>query len=250
MKQSFLFILSLIVELLLLLLIFLFLFLGVLGIFLPIIPGLILVAFAVSIYSLMIKNNFGTLTPKIHRQLLISKNKILQLSITKKFMGIIKKIQQKKVEKAKEEILKHGMILAAFNFALVLGLVFAFIALSILMGLLKLQLIFFLFGPALLIFLFAGVSAVVWYRFGQILGQTFEERKILNSALVVLVSILPLLGVMFSFSSMVDAVGGFGYDILALTFLSIIFMSILAAVFELLIVSLGVVTQVEVTKAK
>ena len=76
MKQSFLFILSLIVELLLLLLIFLFLFLGVVGVFLPIIPGLILVAFAASIYSLMIKNNFGTITPKLHQRLLISKNKI------------------------------------------------------------------------------------------------------------------------------------------------------------------------------
>ena len=165
-------------------------------------------------------------------------------------MGVVKKIKKRnpfnfaqgRQEKAKEQILKHGLVLFGFNTALVLAFFFGFIGLSVLGTLFNLQGIFLAFIPLLVIFLFAGGSAVVWYRFGQILGVHFKKRKVVNSALVVLISILPLLVILVLFSGIISLAGGFSNQLLAVTFLGLVLMSILSAVFELLIVSLGVMT--------
>ena len=161
-------------------------------------------------------------------------------------MGLIKAIKKRKQKKEKEEILKHGLVLAGFNIALTLAFFFGLIAVSILASLLGLSgLLFFAFIPLLVIFLFAGSSAVIWYRFGQILAGHFKKRKIVNSALVVLVSILPLLTVLLLFSGIINLAGGFTGELAIFMFLGFLLMSILAAVFELLIVSLGVITRVK-----
>lgn len=243
MKKETPLILVLIIEILLLVLIFIVVFIGVLGIFLPILPGLVLIGVGVGIYSLMIKSERGKITPHVHRFVLKTKNKILKLKIIKNSMGLIKKAKKKKQEKIKEGILKHGLILLGFNTALILAFFFGFIGLSILGSMLQLRGLLIAFIPLLVIFIFAGSSAVVWYRFGQILGVHLKSRKIVNSALVVLISILPLLVFLLLFSGIISIAGGFVNEVIAIVFLGFVLMSILAAVFELLIVSLGVITR-------
>lgn len=238
-------ILALTVEVLVLILIFLALILGLIGIFLPILPGLVLFGIAAGLYSLLIKSDNGKITPKIHPHVLKIEDKILNLKIIKNFMGLLKKMKKKKQEKVKEEILKHGLILFGFNLALTLAFFFGLIGISVLSEILKAPGVFIAFIPLILIFLFAGFSAVVWFRFGQILGGHFKKRKIVNTALAVLISILPLLLILLLISGIVSVAGGFTNALLVLVFLGFIFMSVLAAVFELLIVSLGVITTIK-----
>ncbi len=230
------------VETLILIFIFLVLIVGVLGIFLPFLPGLVLFGIAAGIYSLLIKSNYGILTPKIHRHLLFNRDKFFGLKITKKIMGLIKNFKNRKKEKVKEEILKNGLILLGFNLALVFAFFFGFVCLSLLGSLLAIEGVLIAFIPLVVIFIFAGGSALVWFRFGQILSSHFKEKKVLNSALVVLISILPLLLILILFSTILSITGGFNSEILVITFLGFLLMSILAAVFELLVVSFGVMT--------
>ena len=160
-------------------------------------------------------------------------------------MGLINKIKNRKQEKIKEQILKHGLILLGFNVALVLAFFFGFIAISILVRLLNLPIIIFAFAPLLVIFLFAGFSAIVWFRFGQILGLQFKKRKILNTTLVVLISVLPMLVILLLFSGIISIAGGFTNALVALTFLTFILMSVLSVAFELIVVSIGVITTIK-----
>jgi len=238
-------ILTLIVETFLLILVFIVVFVGVLGIFLPILPGVVLVGVGIGLYSLLIKSDYSKITPRFHRFAVKRRDKIFKLKITQNFMGLIKKAKKRNGEKVKEEILRHGLVLLGFNTALIFAFLFGFIGLSLIASLFQWRGLVIAFIPLLIIFVFAGSSAVIWYRFGQILGNHLKKRKVINSALVVLISILPLLVVLMLLSAMISSVGGFASEIIVVVFLGFVLMSILAAVFELLIVSLGMMTKVK-----
>jgi len=236
---------TLTIEVILLILIVLVVLVGVLGIFLPILPGLFIFGLAAAIYSLLTKSGSGKITPHIHYRLISFKNKAHQLKITQKIMGLIKNYKKRKNEKVKEEILKHGLILGGFNVALVLMFLFGFITLSLLADVIQINVMLMAFVPLLVIFLFAGVSSLVWYRFGQILGGHFKKKKVINSVFVVLISVLPLLVILLLFSGIFSLAGGFVNELLVIAFIGFLLMTILAAVFELLVVSLGVITKVK-----
>ena len=238
-------IIALFIEGLILVLILIFLVVGLVGIFLPVMPGLLLIGIGTGLYSLLVRGNRGKVTPHIHRRLVKIKNRIFNLKISQKYMGLIKNFKNKKPAGTKEEILKYGLILFSFNIALILIFFFAVAGASIILSLLNLQPIGAAFIPLIIIFIFAGSSAVVWYRFGQILGVRFKDKKILNSSLVVLISVLPLLAVLLLFSGLINLAGGFSSELSVLSFLGLVLMSILAAVFELLLVSLGAITKVK-----
>lgn len=242
MKQSFIFLVAVMIEIFLLALIFVFFVIGALGIFLPIIPGLVLIGLGVTVYSLMIKNEKGAIVPKVHRQVLKFNNRLNSLPLTNKLMGIVKKIKKKKAEKQKEEILKHGIILLGFNILIILGVVFGFVSLSFVLGLFASLQAVYIFTPLITIFVFSGLAAIIWYRFGQLLGEKFKKRRVTNAALVVLISLLPLLALLFVLASILDVVGGFKNDLLAITLLGIMLMSIIATVFEFALISFGAIT--------
>lgn len=245
MKASIYFFLALIVEGVLLILILIFLLLGVLGIFLPAVPGLFLLGIGAGIYSLLVKSGRGKVTPHVHRRVINFGDKIFKLKITQKLMGLVKTIKKRKEKKVRAEILKHGLILFGFNAVLVLAFLFGFISLTLLLMLLGWQDLMLAFVPLVVIFLFAGGSAIVWYRFGQILGSHFKKRKIINTALVVLVSVLPLLVILLLFSGLFSLAGSFIDGLLFMMFLGFLLMAVLAAVFELIVVTLGVITPVK-----
>jgi len=239
-------ILALAVEVLVLILILLVVLFGVLGFFLPVLPGLLLFGLAAGLYSLLLRSkSFGTITSRFHPHLKKIGTKFTNLPIIKKNMGIRKKIQERKDEKTKEEILKNGLILIGLNLALFLVFFFGFLSLSIIATLLRLEATALAFMPLLAIFIFSAFAGVVWYRFGQILGQKFKKRKILNTALVVLISVLPILLILMILSNFIFLLGSINSGIVALAFLSLILMAILSAVFEFLIVSIGVVTKIK-----
>ncbi|MFA6215998.1 MAG: hypothetical protein WC768_05510 [Patescibacteria group bacterium] len=245
MFKPFSLIIALVVEIIVLIFILIVVLVGVLGIFLPIMPGLFFIGLGAAIYSLLIKNNYGRITPQVHWRLLKIKEKILTLKITQNFMGLIKQIKKRREEKAKEEILKQGLILLGFNFALILAFFFGFNFLAILASLIGIAGLAAAFVPLVVIFLFAGSSAIVWYRYGQILGTRFKTKKVLNTSLVVLISILPLLVLLLVFSALVGLTNGFSNELLAVSFLGLLLMSVLSAIFELLIVSIGATTAVK-----
>lgn len=233
---------ALAVEILLLTIILALFILGILGFFLPVMPGIVLVGAGAAIYSLMIKSNFGAITPRLNNKLINNKDKILSLPIIKQSMWMFNYFKSKPVVRDNTEVVKNGVILFGFNILLVLFFVFANLGISFLVGLTNSSGVVAAFVPLLTIFVFSALSAIIWYRFGQILGSKFKQRRVLNSTLVVLISILPLLTLLFLLSSIVDLVGGFKQEVLVLTFLSILLISILASVFELVIVALGVAT--------
>lgn len=243
MKDKILLVLFLFVEFFILLLIFVMFLIGLLGTFLPVIPGLLFVGAGVAVYFLLINSRYGVMTKKMHPHLVNLKNKIIILPIIEKIMGLVKKIKRKREEKIKTEILKNGMILFAFNLLLILTFIFAFFSLTLLADLLHMPGELLALVPLFVIFIFAGTSAVVWYRFGLILRGKFKENKVVNSTLTVLISLLPLLLIFMIYSSILNLAGSFSNILLVMTFLSLLLMSIFAAAFELLVVTLGVLTK-------
>jgi len=242
MKEGIILVLTLIIELILLFLVGVLFLFALVGTFLPVIPGIIFLGLGIALYLLVLNDKRSQIAPRFHPHVLSTRDKILKLKIIQNFMGLFKKIKKRKQEKIIEEILKNGLILLGFNVALILAFILGFISLSFLADILDLQVLFFAFIPLAAIFIFAGASAIVWYRFGQILGGKFKDRKALNASLVTLISILPLLVFMILFSSLIQFAGGFGNELVVVTFLGILLMSILSAAFELIIVSLGSVT--------
>lgn len=242
MKGSIALIIAITVEIILLFLIFLVLLVGILGVFLPILPGILFIGFAMGLYSLMVQKNYGAVTPKLHKYVVLNKEKILNFKIVKNYMRIINKIKKRRQARIEEEILKNGLILFGFNIALVAAFLFGFVGISYLAILLGVDGLLLAFVPLVIIFIFAASSAVVWYRFGGVLSRVFKKRKILNSALVVFVSILPMLGLVLFLSAIAGLVGIFSDYFMAVTFLGILLMTVLASVFELLIVSFGIIT--------
>src|SRR3990167_8325314 len=104
-------------------------------------------------------------------------------------MGLIKKIQQKKENKLKALIIKHGLILLGFNLVLSLALFFTLASLMFLESLLGLAGLLLLFLPLVAIFIFASASAIIWYRVGSVLASEFKKAKILAAAAAVLISV-------------------------------------------------------------
>jgi hypothetical protein len=60
---------------------------------------------------------------------------------------------------------------------------------------------------------------------------------------VVLISILPLLVILIFFAGVLSLAGGAQNQLLVITFLGLVLLTILASVFELLVVNLGVITK-------
>jgi hypothetical protein len=242
--KSIIFVLSLAAEFFLVILIFITLIIGLVGVFLPVIPGLFFVGLGVAIYFFLLNSNFGHVTKRTHPQLVRIRDIFLTLKITKNSMGVIKKMKKKKAEEVKGEILKHGLILCGFNLILIMALLLGSVTISVGSALVSLDGLSLVFGPLLLIFAFAAGSAIVWYRFGQILGQVFKDNKVVNAGLVVMLSILPLLILLITLSSLANASAFFQTPFIMVAILGIILMSVLAAVFELVIVILGALTKV------
>lgn len=242
MRRQIKLVIGLAIEVFLLIFILIVVLVGILGIFFPILPGLVLIGVAVGFYLLLLRNEKNKITRFIHTYVVKLKPILHSLKNNKISMGLIKKIKNKKKEKIKEEILKQGLILFGFNLVLTLALFFALTAVTVLASLFVWQGIIMAFLPLIVIFLFAATCAIIWYRFGQILGQKFKKKKILYAGLVVVISIIPLLLVLLFLAAIMISLKTFS-DPLIIAFLGTVFVTILAVVFEVLIVSLGVVTQ-------
>ncbi len=236
------------VEVVLLFLIILVLLLAFLGIFLPILPAILFLGLAMGIYTLMIKNGYDRISGRFHPRLKKIYSKIFKFKVVKNifnYFNTLAKARKHKKNLAKLAILKFGFILLGLNVSLGLIFCFSFIFISILAALMDIEEIFFVFFPLALIFIFSGLSAVLWYRFGQILGNVFKENKVLNSILAVLISFLPLILV---FAIVCILIGNLGLIIngaFMIMFLGFFLLSILAGAFELLIVNLGAITSVK-----
>lgn len=157
-------------------------------------------------------------------------------------MGIIKRIQKKQQERQLESAIRYGFILLGFNFALLLALFFALIGTTTLVSLLNLSSLMFLFLPLVAIFVFAGASAIIWYRFGQILRVRFKHDQLTYSSLVVLISIVPLF-LLLIFLSALLGVWATATTFFVTAFIGTIFITILAVLFEVPVVVLGVMTK-------
>lgn len=239
MKSHIALIFAIIVEVLLLILILLVIAVGILGVFFPFLPGLFLIGAGAGLYSLLARGGKGRLTPFIDRYVASTGGKLMELSIVKKTMNILSSIKGRNKKSIHEVILSHGLILCGYNFALALGLLFGFTTVSIIAHWIDNDMTSAMLSMAT-IFIFSAVSAVVWYRFGQVLGSHLKQRRAVNAALVVLVSILPLLAILIMFAAAVGVAGGFGNQLIAIFFLALLTISILASAFELIIVSAGV----------
>ena len=240
MKNRIVTIFALVIELSLMLVIFLLFLLALVGFLMPIIPGFVFAAFAVAIYLFLLKNENNKVIPPFHNKLLEIRNRFIYLKIIQNIMGLLKKIQKKKKEKIKSEILKYGLILLSFNLALTVALFFALTAAVIISFLANCQSAGLLFLPVFVVFLFSGICAIVWYRFGQILNKVFKKRQILYSGLVVLVSVIPLFLLLF-FISLIASVGPNTGTPTLIAFIGTVFTTMFAMIFEMPLISLGVI---------
>lgn len=240
MKIQFTLIFTLAIETLLLILVMLVMVLGVLGIFLPFLPGLFLVGAGAALYSLMAKSGKNRITPLIDRLVI---NPVFHLPVIQKTMTFFRTFAQRTNKNVFNVILSHGLLLCGYNLALSLGFLFGFTVVSIVSGWLTKNQTTLALLNVLVIFIFSAFSSVVWYRFGQLLGEHLRQRRITNAGLVVLISLLPLLALLIFFAGAVGYAGGFANEFIVIAFLGLLLMIILSSTFELLIVTAGVMTR-------
>jgi hypothetical protein len=192
----------------------------------------------------MIKGGYNRISGRAHPHLMGFLDKIYKSKIVTDFVNFFTP-KKKKEELAKADILKYGLILLGLNVSLALVFCFSFILISILTILAEISGILIFFIPPIIIFIFSAASAVLWYRFGQILGNIFRQRKVLNSSLTVLVSLLPLMLIFIIIAGIVGILGSTASELLVVMVLGFLLMSVLAGAFELLIVSMGAITTVK-----
>src|SRR3989338_445659 len=171
MKSQLSLIFALAVEVLLLILVFLVMIVGVLGVFLPFLPGLFLVGAGAALYSLLAKGCKGKITPFIDRVVAAYTSRLYRLSLIQKTMALFKLFKQRSGHNSYEIILSHGLLLCGYNIALTLGFLFGFTVVSIVSGWLTENQTTVALLNLLVVFVFSATSAVVWYRFGQLLGD-------------------------------------------------------------------------------
>lgn len=185
-------IIGVIVEIFLFIVIFFLLVLGMVGVLLPVFPGLVLVGAAAAIYSLMVRSRFTVVTPRLNRYVMLFKrlftsNKYIIRIIL--YMHILKKrYQQKFITRT----LIFGLSMLGLNSVMVLSIIFCFIAWTNLSQMLNVEEAL-LAGFIAIIFVFSGLSAVIWYRIGQMMGKKYGSEKVKAAFTSVFISLLPLL---------------------------------------------------------
>lgn len=240
MKTQFSLIFALAVESLLLILVVLVMIVGVLGVFLPFLPGLFLFGAGAALYSLLAKSGRGKITPFIDRIVI---NRFFDLPLIQKTMNFFRAFTKKGKNNVFDIILSHGLLLCGYNFALSLGFLFGFTVVTIIGNWVTDNQTTLALLSLLVVFAFSAISAVVWYRFGQLLGEHLYQRRAINAGLTVLISLLPLLALLIVFAGAVGYAGGFANEFMVIAFLGLLLMVILSSTFELLIVMAGVLTK-------
>lgn len=240
MKTQIALIFTLAVEVLLLILVVLVMVIGVLGVFLPFLPGLFLFGAGAALYSLLAKSGRGRITPFIDRIVI---NRFYNLPVISKIMKLLSAFMKRKKNSVFDIILSHGLLLCGYNIVLSLGFLFGFTVVSIVGSWLTDNETTLALLSLLVIFVFSAISAVVWYRFGQLLGEHLRQRRAINAGLTVLVSLLPLLALLIIFAAVVGYAGAFANEFIVIAFLGLLLMVILSSTFELLIVMAGVLTK-------
>lgn len=157
-------------------------------------------------------------------------------------MGIIANIKKRKVQHYRHDVIMYGMILCGFNTALALGLFFVSQALLLGMLLLGIGGIGLFFIPMVMIFGYAVVSTLVWYRFGQIIGHHFKGQVMTTAGSIVFISVVPL----FLLSIIASTILSWWWQVSPLTAISFVLtvlVVVLATLFEVFIVNFGAATK-------
>ena len=237
------------IEVVVLILILLVLLLGLVGIFLPILPGIFFIGIGVALYGLVLRSDRAMAIRKIHPVVKaigehfgpFIHNSMLFMRFKKFFDRFSRRPRDEQYDK--DEILKNGLILGAFNLALVVAMMFTLTTLHYLNGVLTRRGVPSEFTTLTAIFSFGAISAVLWYRFGLIIGPRFRRRKTVNAALTVLVSIIPLLGIFLSLVNFYAVLPAVPMTLALTTLLSFIYVTVLAVIFEVALVTFGVRTK-------
>jgi len=156
-------------------------------------------------------------------------------------MGLIKRIKRQKKEKVQRKIILNSFILLGFNVALSLGLFFTLTVLSLGSLFIDPNGVLQPFMPLVAIFLFASISAVIWFRFGQIVAPQFKKKNIFYTAVSVLISVILMMLIMLFLALIFSAFYALPSSLI-LMFLGTLFITLLAIIFELPVVTVGALT--------
>ncbi|OGY55159.1 MAG: hypothetical protein A2951_02550 [Candidatus Buchananbacteria bacterium RIFCSPLOWO2_01_FULL_56_15] len=157
-------------------------------------------------------------------------------------MGLVKRIQKKRQEKVLESAIRYGFILLGFNAALTLAFFFALVGATSFVDLMNFNGLLLLFIPLLAVFAFAGFSAIIWYRFGQIMRRALKQNPLTYSSLAVVISVVPLLLLLLFLTWLISA-WSVATTFFVSAFIGTALITVLAIVFEIPVVSLGVMTR-------
>ncbi len=189
---KFIFFVALAVELLLLFIIFIILLIGVLGIFLPVIPGLLFVGLAAGIYSFILKSGYGTLSTKAYPHIdrfshYMKKRSSMSIPFISKWWHATR------VRRERRRIIQYGVLLFTINTLLTLVFILSMVVLSVLLLSFKASLAVSILAPLGVVFVFAGMCSVIWFRFGSTLGEAFRPSAPSQVTGVVVASLIPVL---------------------------------------------------------
>ncbi len=235
-------IVAFIIEASLMIVVVILLMVGLIGIFLPLIPGIVMFGLAVTIYLFLVNKRKSKVALFFHRYVLLFSNIFKNKKSFIKFMSFLKRIKEKKQKKMTGEILKYGIILFGFNVSLVLALFFTFSVLSFIINFFSTSWFALAFAPLIVIFIFSAACAIIWYRFGQILARRFTKSSLLYAGLVSVVSVVLLLLLLVLLLIIIFGLG-LSNSLLNLIFAGTFLITILAVIFEWVIISLGIITK-------
>ncbi len=153
----------------------------------------------------------------------------------KKFFSLTKKRRSKKMTQG---IIRYGLALLGFDILLGFCFFFGIMAIQFLYQGFYIPTFYDAFLPLMVLFIFAGGAAVVWFRYGQLLGAYFSKHRyavIIFTSLIAIVGLIALLSVLL----LLFQLSGLFTSIAAMLVLSFTTVVLLATAFQVVVVLLG-----------
>jgi hypothetical protein len=235
--------LTFIIEAVLLLVICMIMLVGLLGVFLPILPGVLLIGIGLGMYTLMLRDRRSHLTRRTHAALVRLHDFLAPAFrwIPRSWIDGLSSAPRR-TNRATRAIAHYSAALAGLDLAVVFGLLFGWIFVIAITPVVPMASFWSVFAPILLLLIFAEVSIVVWFRFGRMLGHQLRGRLVGDSALIVVASALPWLVIIVIGNLITQATGvlsgSAAFVIGTITILATVF----AAAFKLSVVLIGALT--------
>lgn len=244
LRQNIVILLTLAVELALLCVVLVVLMLGLLGFFLPILPGVLFIGAGVALYGFLLHDKRSYATKAIHRHLdgwarrFVPERLRRHSSRVRHWLG-----WPSRTISATDAVIPYTLALIGLDALLVALCGFGLLTVAALSPWMPNPVLWSFFSPILVLLLVAECSVIAWFRFGQLLGERVAHGVVAAATAVVFASVLPWLGILAVATTVVGLSGLQLHPAGILAVLVVMYSIVLSVAFKVLSVTIGGLTR-------